>query len=91
MTETKLTIQSLKNMKPGEMIATGTGTYLELIGQEIRWIAVRGLGMHDWAIYYHLICKSIDFIRCEGDKIFSESIIKRLVPCTDEAFNLYRY
>ena len=84
----ELTIQKLKEMKPG-MFSTGTGTYPELINKKIRWVAVRG-GIHDWAIYYHLSEKSEEFVRTQGDKCFTEDIIKRLVPCTDEAYDMYR-
>ena len=84
-----LTIEKLKAMEPGKRFATGTGTYPELFNGEIRWVAVRG-GIHDWAIYYHHSCHDVDYIARLGDKTFTESIIKRLVPCDDEAFNMYR-
>jgi len=86
----KLSVGKLKWMSPGEQFATGTGTYPEVQPIEIRWVAVRGLGMHDWFIYYHKISKDVDFITREGDKMFTESVIKRLVPCDDGAYGLYR-
>ena len=85
-----ITKEALKNMKSGELFATGTGTFEELDEREIRWVAVRG-GIHDWAIYYHLPIHSKEYIAKNGDKIFTKSVIKRLVPCNDEAFNLYKY
>lgn len=87
----KLTEQNLKDMSPGERFATGIGTYPELHQKAIRWVAVRGEGMHDWAIYYHLLKNDVYYISRQGDKCFTESVIKKLVPCTDEAHNLYRY
>ncbi len=84
-----LTEQKLKDMKPGERFATGIGTYPELSPNEIRWVAVRGLGMHDWTIYYHLSDKIVEYVAMHGDKCFTESVIKRLVPCTDEVYSLY--
>ena len=86
----ELTVQKLKEMKAGEIFATGTGTYPELHEKEIRWVAVRGEGMHDWAIYYHFSSKTIEEISHHGDKCFTESVKKRLVPCDKEAYKLYR-
>ena len=86
----ELTIDKLKNMSPEERFATGTGTYPELYETEIRWVAVRGRGMPDWCIYYHLSEKSVDMVAREGDKCYDESVIKRLVPCNDEAYKRYR-
>ena len=71
--------------------ATGIGTYPEVIDKEIRWVAIRGEGMHDWCIYALLSYNDVERIENNGDKIFNESVIKRLVPCTDEAFGLYRF
>ena len=85
-----LTVEKLKAMEPGKQFATGTGTYPELYNEEVRWVAVRGLGMHDWAIYYNLSEKSVNEIAQEGDKCFTEEIIKRLVPCDDKSYGLYR-
>ena len=86
----ELILQKLKDMKPGEIIDTGTGTYSQVINCEIRWVAVRGEGYHDWAIYYLRPDKTITEIRHNGDKMFTESIIKRLVPCDNEAWGMYR-
>lgn len=85
-----LTTEVLKDMNPGKRFATGIGTYPELHSIEIRWVAVRGEGMHDWCIYYHKSSKDIDTVSRVGDKMFTESVIKRLIPCDDEAYSLYR-
>ena len=87
----KLTLKQLKEMKPDITMGTGTGTYPELHKQEIRWVAVRGEGYHDWTIYYHLTDKSVEFVKSNGDKCFSESVIKRLIPCTHGAYSMYRF
>ena len=86
-----LTLQKLKDMKPGELIGTGTGTYPRVVGCEIKWAAVRGKGYHDWAIYCLTPDRSIEDIKKVGDKIFTESVIKRLIPCDDEAWKMYRF
>ena len=84
-----LTISKLKEMKPGEF-ATGVGTYPEIIDIEIRWAAVRG-GYHDWTIYYLSSIHSIQTVITNGDKMFTKSVIERLVPCDDDAYKMYRY
>jgi len=71
---------------------------------KVRWVAVRG-GYHDWAIYHsldanfimanylddpiHLITDEWKIVS-HGAKLRKEEDIKRFVPCTDEAFALYR-
>ena len=87
----ELTLQQLKDMKPGKIFATGTGMFPILFHDEIRWIAKRGDGFHDWCIYYHLSYADIEFIAKNGDKCFTEPVIKKLIPCTDEAYGLYRF
>jgi len=77
----------LKDMPEGTVFAHGTGQDGE---HEIRWVAVRG-GIWDWCIYYHHKEMTESFIKSNGDKMCSESKIKDLVPCDDEAFALYRY
>jgi len=85
-----ITIGQLKEMSDGKRFATGVGTYPELHEKEVRWVAVRGDGYHDWCIYYHHSYKDEDTVAREGDKVFTEEIIKRLVPCDDEAYAMYR-
>jgi hypothetical protein len=91
-----LTLQALKDMDPGQIIATGTsndrpdGLFMANTNRLLRWVAVRGV-IHDWAIYCHFAEKDIMWIRKEGDKVCDASHIKKLVPCDDEAFKMYRY
>ena len=58
--------------------------------RELRWVAVRG-GIYDWCIYCHYSDKDENWIRKFGDKVYTKSHIKKLVPCDDEAFALYRF
>lgn len=91
-----LTLEDLKNMEPKTIIAKGEvldspiGINITNSGKMLRWVAVRG-GIHDWCIYCHFANKSYEYIRASGDKIIFEENIKRLVPCTIEAFKMYRY
>ncbi len=72
---------------------------------EVNWVAVRG-GIHDWTIYHSLdanltkrdyldgfehLMATNERIRNWGTKVRREEEIKRLVPCDDEAFKMYRY
>ena len=85
----ELTIQKLKDMSAKEIFATGTGTFPELTEEEIRWVAERG-GYHDWCIYYGPSSLTAYAIAKTGTKCFTESVIKRLVPCDEEAYKFYR-
>lgn len=91
-----LTLQELKEMKPHEIIATGltidnyTGIYMSNSDKILRWVAVRG-GIHDWAVYIHFATHDVDYVMRQGDKVIDKENIRRLVPCDDEAFKMYRY
>ena len=84
-----LTIKELKEMRPG-IFAQGEGTYPELHKDKIRWVATRGQ-IHDWALYYHSAQNDWDYVKNHGDKAFTESVIRSLVPCDDEAWGMYRF
>jgi hypothetical protein len=59
-------------------------------GRLLRWIAVRGF-IHDWAIYVGIIENSNEKVRDFGDKVHNDNDIRRLVPCDDKAFEMYRH
>jgi len=85
-----LTLQNLKEMEAGTIIASGVDLYEELYKEPIKWVAIRG-GIHDWSIYYGQPEMIDEYITAYGEKCHTESIIKELVPCNDEAFKMYRY
>ena len=91
-----LILEDLKNMEPKAIIAKGEaldspiGINMTNSGKMLRWIAVRGV-IHDWCIYCYFANKSYEWIRGFGDKVRTEETIKRLVPCSIEAFEKYRY
>jgi len=91
-----LTIKQLKEMKPGiflkgEVIDSPNGINMENSGRQLKWVAVRG-GIHDWAIYCYLADGySYEYVRDYGSKVISEENIKRVVPCDNESFKMYRY
>ena len=96
--EKALTLQKLKDMEPGTVFAKGEienspeGIYMSSsnIGKKLKWVAKRGI-IHDWAIYTHWAEKGYDFILKSGDKVTGENNIKKLVQCTKDAFEMYRY
>ena len=59
-------------------------------GKQLHWIAVRGGGPADWAIYCSPDYWTEERIRGLGDKIHDEKTIRRLVPCDDQAYESYR-
>ena len=91
-----ITLQKLKDMKPGTIFAEGIamdspgGLFMANTGKVLRWIAVRG-GIYDWAIYCHFADKSTEYVKSQGDKVISAKNIKMLVSCSNEAFKMYRY
>ena len=91
----KLTLKQLKKMQPG-IFASGTvsdnptGINITNSGKLLRWVAVRGQ-IHDWAIYCYWADASEEYVKDHGDKVYSEKNIKKLVPCSDKAFEMYRY
>jgi hypothetical protein len=91
-----LTLEQLKAMPERTIFATGVttdtpdGLFMANTGRELRWVAERG-GIHDWTIYCHFSEYDAEWVRRHGDKVFSENHIRKLVPCDDEAFAMYRY
>jgi hypothetical protein len=91
----ELTLKKLKSMKEGEVFAEGlaedsiSGINMTNSLDMLRWIAVAGRN-NDWAIYCHWEIHTVEYIKEHGDKVHNSATIRRLVPCTDEAFELYR-
>jgi len=91
-----LDVQMLQAMPPGTRFATGVATdcseglFMANTGKELRWVAMRGQGTHDWAIYCHFDAATIDEIARTGDKVQMEQHIRFCVPCDDAALKCYR-
>lgn len=79
-----LTIEDLKAMKPETIFASGNVDGLT------KWVAVRGR-IWDWAIYIGIFTWANEEIARAGIKIHDEAMIKMLVPCDKEAFDMYRH
>lgn len=71
----------------------------------VKWVAVRG-GVRDWAIYHSLggnLCQE-EYFDCDchllstwhqlahhGEKLHHMDEVRKWIPCTDDAFALYRH
>ena len=93
-----LTTAQLDAMPPGTIFATGElrdepgGLFMVKSGRILRWVACRGKGIPDWAIYCHFANEhTAESVARVGDKVNLEAHIKLCVPCDDEAFERYRY
>jgi hypothetical protein len=90
-----LTLKTLNELPKG-CFETGVdidnqdGINMSGSNEMLRWVAVRG-AINDWAIYVGRDDQTVEMIMDFGDKAFGEHMIKKLVPCDDEAFNRYRY
>jgi len=91
-----LTLEELKNMKPDTIFCSGViensslGIFMTRDGGMLRWIAIRGYKW-DWAIYLGWEYRSKEWLMDHGDKVHDKKVIRRLIPCSDEAFKMYRY
>lgn len=93
-----LTLEKLKELDKYSIIAHGIttndpeGIYMTNSdkGRKLIWVAKRGY-IPDWTIYIHWADNGLDYVLDYGDKVISPANIKKLVPCDDEAFKMYRY
>jgi hypothetical protein len=87
----ELTLDILKSMEPGLIFAEGY-CFDDRLNHDfdLHWVAKRG-EIHDWAIYYHKAELSTSEVAECGDKSFTKEVIRELAPCTDEAFEMYRF
>lgn len=91
-----LSLKQLQDMPAHTIFATGEtvnspeGINMSNDGRSLRWVAKRGQ-IHDWAIYIGISSWDEQMIASNGDKVTGKDNIKKLVPCDDEAFGMYRY
>jgi len=92
-----LTLKKLKEMKQG-VFAQGVtvdspeGANMANTGYKIKWVAKRGY-IHDWAIYIdnpYSPQPNYEQVAKVGDKVNDREVVKRLVPCDEEALKMYR-
>lgn len=95
----KITLEELVSYDAGSVFARGLttndrcGVYLadERYGDSMVWVAKKGHGHHDWTIYAYWVPTTEAYILKHGQKVMSRDNIMKLVPCTDEVFNRYRF
>lgn len=87
-----LTLEKLEEFEVGFIFASGVSLEPLLFADaHIQWLAVKGQGGTEWTIKYHLAALGLENAAKRGFRCFPEAIIKRLVPCTNEAFRAYLY
>ena len=65
------------------------GLFMANTGKVIYWVAVKGIA-GDWCMYCGFE-PDIDELVCSGDKVLSESNIRKVLAVSDEMMRLYRY
>jgi hypothetical protein len=94
-----LTLQQLKEMKPGTIFAKGffidspEAVNVANTGKLCKFVAVRG-DIHDWTIYTdnpHDPRSDMNDVAEYGDKLHNLNYVKKLVKCDDEALKMYRH
>lgn len=91
-----LSLKQLQDMPPHTIFATGVtvnspeGINMSNDGRSLRWVAKRGQ-IHDWAIYIGIESWDQQLVASNGDKVGNKENIKKLVPCDDEALEMYRF
>jgi len=94
-----LTLEELKAFPPGKVFATGVlpnnekGIYMTptKYGEDLRWVAKKGWGYDDFAIYCHWAFHDANWIMENGDKITTKDNILKCIEMDDEVFKHYRF
>ena len=95
MGKKELTLEIFTYLLQGEIFARGVttdnveGVNMSNSGKQLRWVAVKGW-REDWCIYIHWATSEFDYVSKSGDKVINEVNIRKLIPCSDEVFQLYR-
>lgn len=94
----ELTTEMLDYIKPNIVFASGIaydnedGLHMFRTGKLLKWVAVKG-DAGDWAIYCHYAGKfeSENSFAAFGEKVTMKHNIIKLIACTKEAMERYRY
>lgn len=83
-------IDEFKGIKPGDIFDTGVTETKEIHIVLARWVAYKN---HDgtWTIRFHYTKHTTAFIKNNGALCTNVTVIRDLVPCTDEIFAKYRF
>lgn len=81
-------------MVKGSTIATGEGNYPQLIIEDYdgdkRWIAVKNFD-GTWTMYFGKGKLAFEYIKFNEKKVEDLEVVQKLIECTDEVINLYKY
>lgn len=84
------TLEKLKETQPGQILARGIDLLPNTNPTEfVKWFAVRGT-VQDWCIYYASLRTLDSDVLMRGKKLLDEYEIRKLVPCNDKFFKVYR-
>ena len=83
-----LRASQLKAMPKNHVFAKGDGEFPELSKEPIRWIAVWS-GM-DWCLKVSPATKNFKEVATSGRIVDIPKIIMQIMPCSLDAFKLYR-
>lgn len=93
----KLSFKEFQNIESGTVFAKGiimdgpNGLHMTNNSeQELRWLAKKGEGYDDWAVYVATSSQSYEYIEQYGDKVFSERNILKCIQADRETLNRYR-
>jgi hypothetical protein len=90
-----LTLEKFQLLPPGKVFAKGeiedSQEGLNMTGGEgmLKWVAKKGWA-NDWCVYTHYAHFYWEYIESNGDKVCGKENIQKVVPCTEEVFELYR-
>lgn len=86
-----LTLELIDMLPANKVFACGVSVGIDVMNPIgfYKWVAITGRA-DDWTIYYGRIEEAIDAIAQVGDKLCNNDIIRRIMPCADEALERYR-
>lgn len=91
-----ITIELLDVLPEGSIFAIGIttdnkdGFNMSDSGREIGWIAKKGDGGNDWAVYTHFTNHDLFFIQTQGDKVHPREYIENVLQFDDAVWERYR-
>jgi len=96
ITKFKLDLKLIEENK-GKIVHEGIttdnadGINMTGIGQLLKYVVKIRDGGDEWCIYIHTSTWTSEWIADNGDKVTSESNIKKIVDCSEEVFQLYGF
>ena len=87
----KLELEDLEQTSNGQIIAMGKGYYPDIEKDEdINWIAEKGHGGNDFAIYWISAKQPIMTTTHNGEKLLDMKMVQELLNCSEEVLERYR-